>query len=239
MSGASLTSRESEILGILEVIYPERTKFALIGGYAVDAYSALPRYSVDCDIVISGANLKSFAQTFGSNGFEDKGPIYRNESNGLATRKFVKLLGNGPVSVEALVGGVRCRQTEAVWRVEEVLQSSREQKVIGVKRSVLSNVASRELLIAMKLHSGRDTDLKDAAMLVDSADWPRVATLADRGIRAKVISQLNNAIEKMKDEKFEEQLRSFFGSKEREKKRVNAAVTGISELLTLLREKTC
>lgn len=41
--------REQEIFRILKEI--SECEFVLIGGYAVNAY-ALPRFSVDCDIVI-------------------------------------------------------------------------------------------------------------------------------------------------------------------------------------------
>ncbi|MBI4452589.1 hypothetical protein HY637_04110 [Candidatus Woesearchaeota archaeon] len=43
-----LQLREKEIFDTLKKI--KNQKFALIGGYAVNAY-ALPRFSVDCDIV--------------------------------------------------------------------------------------------------------------------------------------------------------------------------------------------
>jgi len=43
-----LQLRENEIFGALKKI--KNQKFAVIGGYAVNAYT-LPRFSVDCDIV--------------------------------------------------------------------------------------------------------------------------------------------------------------------------------------------
>lgn len=44
-----LQLREKEIFEILKKI--KKCKFVIIGGYAVNAYT-LPRFSVDCDIVI-------------------------------------------------------------------------------------------------------------------------------------------------------------------------------------------
>ena len=44
-----LQLREKEIFETLKKI--KNCKFALIGGYAVNAYT-LPRFSVDCDIVV-------------------------------------------------------------------------------------------------------------------------------------------------------------------------------------------
>ena len=44
-----LQLREKEIFEMLKKI--KKRKFVVIGGYAVNAYT-LPRFSVDCDIVI-------------------------------------------------------------------------------------------------------------------------------------------------------------------------------------------
>jgi hypothetical protein len=47
-----------------------------------------------------------------------------------------------------------------------------------------------------------------------------VAAAANRGVKEKVLSQLDKAISQMKGEKFEEQFKSFFGSKKRELARI-------------------
>ena len=171
MSLTTLTKREKEILRILETIYPQRDKFTLIGGYAVDAYSPLPRYSVDCDLVVSKSDFLKFSDIFGQNGFKEKSKIYLNELDGLETWKFKKSANDEIVSIELLLDGVKCRQTEAIWTEKEVRPSASDRKVVGVSDSVASNVVSKELLLAMKLHSGRDADLRDAIMLIDSVDW--------------------------------------------------------------------
>lgn len=225
--GENLTARENTILNVLRAIYVQSDKFTLIGGYAVDAYSTSPRYSVDCDIVISRTDLQTFKSTFVENGFSDKGSVYRNELDGIETRKFEKVVGEACSSIDLLVDGIRCRQTEAIWKHSEIQTSSKQLKVVGVNSSVLSNVASKEVLIAMKLHSGRDADLKDAVMLVDSVKWSKVLPYANRGNKEKVIYQLEKAMEKINSERFEEQLRSFFGSKKTEKSRINEAAAGI------------
>jgi hypothetical protein len=228
--GDRLTAREAEILRILQAIYEERDSFTLIGGYAVDAYSALPRYSVDCDLVISAVDLGKFTSIFNSNKFAEKELVFRDREHKIETRKFVKLVGREPVSIDLALGGVKCRQTDAVWMYEEIHKSSSQQNVVGINGTVPSNVASRELLVAMKLHSGRDTDLKDVVMLAHSVDWREVQILADRGSRQKVILQLESAVSKIGSDRFEEQLRSFFGSKRTEETRINTALTGIQAL---------
>ena len=47
----------------------------------------------------------------------------------------------------------------------------------------------------MKLHSGRDTDLRDVVMLTNDADWRRVKGLCGRGSTEKLIPQLRKDVE--------------------------------------------
>src|SRR5216684_4068964 len=134
MIGPLQTARESEILRTLEAIYPLGNKFTLTGGYAVDAYSPLPRYSVDCDMVIPKTELKALGGVLKELGYTDNGAQWRDELSGLETRKFVKQVGAESVLVELLIDGVRCRQTQAVWKEQEVRESSKDLRVIGVNR---------------------------------------------------------------------------------------------------------
>lgn len=230
MIGALQTARENEILRTLETIYPKGNKFTLIGGYAVDAYSPLPRYSVDCDMVVPKTELEALGGVLKELGYADNGAQWRDELTGLETRKFVKAVGAESVSVDMLIDGVRCRQTEAVWKEQEVRGSSKDLRVVGVNRAVLSKVASKELLIAMKLHSGRGTDLRDVVMISESADWDLVAKWTGRGVNDKVVAQLHRAVDEMTKPDFEGQLKAGFSSKKSEKRRIDATLNAINGL---------
>ena len=117
MSIFGFARREKEILRIIEIIYPYRENLVVVGGYAVDAYSPLPRYSVDCDVVIPKKELSNFTNIFSTEGFTDT-LQYQNELEGLETRRFKKTVEGYPVFVDLLVDGVRCRQTEAAWKFD-------------------------------------------------------------------------------------------------------------------------
>ncbi len=234
MSGQSLIAREAEVLKTLQAIRQMREKFTLVGGYAVNAYSTLPRYSVDCDLVVAFPQLVRFSSFLNGQGYTDKGATLRNEIEGLETRKFVKMIGGEKVSVDLLVDGVRCRQTEAVWKEGEFRETSRELRVTGVSGSAFSNVASRDILIAMKLHSGRDTDLRDVVMLARDANWEKVRELGNRGLGKKLIIQLNREIATLSDGQFENQLKAAFGSRQNEGGRITRAVGEIRKLLNEL-----
>ena len=233
MSVFAFTAREKEILRILEIIYPYRENFVVIGGYAVDAYSQLPRYSIDCDVVITKRELSTFSGIFSKEGFSGN-LLYENELEGLETRRFEKNIEENPVFIDLLVDGVRCRQTEAVWKFEEIKKASSLGKIIGVSSFVNSSVASRELLIAMKLHSGRDSDLKDAAMLIDDVSWQKLVSHAVRGSNEKLGKQLSSAVKRMQAKDFEPQLKSFFGLRKGESRRVSETISVIERLSKLV-----
>lgn len=236
MIGQSLVAREAEVLNLLGALHERREKFALIGGYAVDAYSALPRFSVECDLVIADDQLWAFSELLHELGYR-QGSTYQNELKGVETRRFVKKVGGDPVFVDLLVGGVRCRQTEAVWKEEEVRRTLKELRVVGVNGSVLSNVASKEMLIAMKLHSGRDPDLRDMVMLAAGADWKAVGDLSRRGSKKKVIVQIESAVDIIGRREFDQRLRAYFGLKNNASRRVGSVLSRLSRLLKDVKNK--
>ncbi len=236
MSGSDLTAREREILRILDFTFKSRVTFSLVGGYAVNAYSDYPRYSAVCDIVISRTEHERFATILAGEGFTKKRALFRNELEGLETIRYSKLAdSNREVSVELMIGGVRCRQTEAVWKQEEIMSQSAETIVVGVTGSVDSIVAVRELLIAMKLHSGRDTDLRDVVMLTRAVNWNKVFNLVNRGVRKKFIEQLTVAALKTSEPAFEQDLKAAFGRIGGEKKRISEMLNGLKELQRQIR----
>ena len=230
MIGEKLIAREAEVLKLLGTIGSERP-YTVIGGYAVDAYSPLPRYSADLDIVIARVQLQELAPILERGGFVDAGEPYVNEIEGVETRKFDKPIGDEKVSVDLLVDGIRCRQTEAVWKADEVSNTSKVLRVVGVNDSVPARVASRELLIALKLHSGRDPDLRDVAMVAQDADWNMVQVLSVKGSKPKLKKQLEHAIEVMGEQDFESRLKAYFGSRQDEGSRVRVAISKTRELL--------
>jgi hypothetical protein len=229
--GFSLIAREAEIINLLEEIRGSGLNYSVIGGYGVDAYSPLPRYSVDCDIVTEKEELKGFDGLLKAKGFDKVQTVHENELEGVQTMSYTKNMTEGSVAAELLLGGVRCRQTEAVWSAKEIFETSSERNVICVNRTVLSNVASREMLIALKLHSGRDTDRRDVVMLAEEADWDTVRSLCDRGDKTKLKGQLELAVAELRASSFGGTVKAAFGSKQSQDTRIAAAAIRISGLM--------
>ncbi len=206
-----LTAREAEVIRIISVLRSHSNKFVVIGGYAVSALGS-HRFSVDCDVVVSEKELNSFERILAKEGYKkEKASGWLKEIHGAKTVRYVKVIVGRRVSVELYVNGVLCRDTGGEWSHELLLQNSVEANVVGVTDSTLSVVPKRELLIAMKLHPARDTDLRDIVMLGEEADWTEVANFASTGMRNKIIRQLDSAIRRIESGEFPSALRAEFG----------------------------
>lgn len=227
--GQQLVAREAEILRLLGLLRGRSERFTLIGGYAVDAYSPLPRYSVDCDIVVAKSESSSIVSWLNGEGYKEEGK-YSHELGGVETKILDKTIGDASVSIDLMIGGLRCRQTEAVWKEEEVRRTAGALRVVGINGSVPSNVASKELLIALKLHSGRDPDMRDVVMLSERAGWREVERLAGRGVKEKVLSQLESDARIISGEGFEQRLKASFGAKSGAERRINSALSQVRRL---------
>ena len=118
-----LEIREAQIFKILEKIKEE--KFVLIGGYAVNSYT-LPRFSVDCDIVVKKSNsLENIKTKLVSAGYKKKeegksktayyGEFLRYEKTGESMFK---------VSMDILIDAVTDRSSSAVFSADWTFEHS-------------------------------------------------------------------------------------------------------------------
>lgn len=228
---ADLTAREAEVIRILRVLSSQSNRFVVIGGHAVSALGS-HRLSVDADIVLPEKQLNSFEKILGKEGYKKVKLSDRLKgTHGAKTVRYVKLIGGRRVSVDLYVNAVICRDTLGEWSHELLLQNSVEANVVGVTDSTLSRVPKRELLIAMKLHPARDTDLRDVVMLGEEADWAAVADFASTGTRSKVIAQLESAITRIESREFPSALRAEFGLRTN----VTSLIRGTVEHLSTVR----
>jgi hypothetical protein len=72
-------------------------------------------------------------------------------------------------------------------------------------------VPTKDLLIAMKVHSGRDVDMRDIVMLSEGVSWNVIARHLARGEKDVLVKQLTQFITRMKEEQFAQSLRATFG----------------------------
>lgn len=125
-----LQLREKEIFNTLQKI--KRFEFVVIGGYAVNAYT-LPRFSVDCDIVVKDKiDLKKIEEQLKDIDY------HKEESSKLSTpylgefvRYMKEIKKNIKVSMDILIGNVLDRQTNATFSADWVFQNSKKRLLQG------------------------------------------------------------------------------------------------------------
>lgn len=229
-----LTAREAEIIRIIKILGLHRDKFVVIGGYAVNALTT-HRFSVDCDAVIAKRDLKRFENILKGEGYKKMKAVKELKGiYGAQVREYNKLVGNRRVSVDIFVNSVTCRETGGEWSYPLIRKNAIEANVVGLTDSASAFVAKRELLTAMKIHSGRDADLRDVIMLSEGTDWEAVAKFSACGVRNKVIEQLTSGIETVSKEEFPSALRAEFSLRLEVAPLIKITIAGLDTVRKLL-----
>ncbi len=229
-----LTAREAEVIRVLNALSPHLIKFVVVGGYAVNALAS-HRFSVDCDLVIDEKDLPFFGKTLKGEGYarRKRTRLFKG-IYGARVGEYIKLVGGRRVSVDLFINSMICRQTGGRWSYRLIRKNSFESNVIGLTDASISSVPRRELLMAMKMHSARDADLRDVIMLSEGADWNEVARFMRCGDKAKVIKQLTRAIETIGGTGFASALRAQFGLRSDATSLIRRAAEGLNKVKKLL-----
>lgn len=157
-----LTHRENAIFEVLQEFVDANLNFIVIGGYAVSAYKH--RFSVDADVVIKKEDKEKFEPVLIKNKFLKK---IVKELDHIYAPEFIRYERKGEflISVDLLIGGVGSRTTNASFSFEQLKECSKKRKIIGAEKEVTVLVPEKEMLIVLKLHSGRLTDIRDVVAL--------------------------------------------------------------------------
>ena len=159
-SRVGLIEREEEVMKMLSVLLDEGLDFIVVGGYAISTYKK--RFSIDLDLVIKEEELKEFEKLLEKEGYSLH---YEKEialMYGENFKRFIKKMKNLPVDMDLLINGLVSRTTDATWGSDYIKRHS-------VKRRLSNSeflTPEKELLIAMKLHSGRLSDIRDIVALM-------------------------------------------------------------------------
>ncbi len=203
-------ARENEIIRIIDAFKESGLEFVLVGGYAVSAFGR-HRFSVDCDIVISKASLPKFENTLSAEGYKKK--VQRKGFDKVYGGEFVsfsKKVGDFPVTVDLLVGSLASRQTEGVWSYGLIKKNSLLTNVVGIATSTEVMIPKKELLVAFKIHSGRETDLRDIVILSKEVDVNTVKEYVQTGDRLKLREQIRRELILLEDPRFVPSLKGVF-----------------------------
>lgn len=202
----SLPEREDELLTTLEAITDAELPYVLVGGWAVTAFNQ--RFSTDVDLVVPESALDDYDSFLVDHEYErtneyDTSALYEGHFI-----EYAKDVGN-LVSVELLVNALRCRQTDAEWSYRYLDQHSKPATV-GRTLTVDTRIPETELLLAIKLHSGRLTDARDVVAAATNAEFDRVETHLHRGDSVALNTQLGRIIDQLADDSFADAFKGEF-----------------------------
>ncbi len=233
-----LVDRENEILRIVDQLSRSITDLIVVGGYAVSAHMK-HRFSVDCDLVVTTRNLAGIDSLLQKEGFQ-KGVESRalDDTYGGRFIRYVKRIGNLPVSIDLLVDALVCRQTEGSWSHDYITSNSVKIILPGIQDSIKARTPTKELLIAFKLHSARKPDVRDVIMLGEGVDWEIVQRHAIRGSMTKLKNSLKKFIAEFEDKKLANSLKGVFQIQTDITPLTRRSKERVQKLLNDLEEKT-
>jgi hypothetical protein len=202
----SLSDREQELLTTLDAITDAGLPYVLVGGWAVTAFNQ--RFSTDVDLVVPEGVVEDYDSFLRDHDYDRTS---EHDTSGIYEGRFIqysKDIGN-PVSIELMVNALRCRQTDAEWSYR-YLDHHAHPVTVGRTISVDTRIPERELVLAIKLHSGRFTDARDVVAAATDADFDRVETHLHRGDLDTLPEQLANISDQLADESFVDAFKGEF-----------------------------
>jgi len=201
--------REKAIFDALNRLSAEKLTFVVVGGYGVSAYRH--RFSVDADIVVSHGDAGRFEDALERIGFRKTAS---RELENVYSSRFIRYeKEEDRISVDVLVGGLGVRQTGAAFSFDTLLKNSKPRKITGTSGETTALVPGKETLIAMKIHSGRPTDLRDVVALSTGTDPKLVKPFLLTGDRKRIKGNLERLNSILEDKGFIDSFKGVFMEK--------------------------
>lgn len=205
-----LIERENDIFDILQKFIDVKLQFVIVGGYAVSVFKH--RFSIDADIVVSSNDLKDYEEILKNNGFKK---IISKELKNIYKSKFIRYqkIQELPVNIDLLIDGIGVRQTGASFGFKLLLENSEARKIIGIEKEIKVLIPSKEILIILKIHSGRLTDFRDIAVLAKNVDVFLLKRFILRGDKSKVKKHIKKLESLINEKNFIDSFKGVFMEK--------------------------
>jgi hypothetical protein len=224
----SFHDRSDALVELLEELTEDDLKYVLVGGYAVTVFNA--RFSTDLDIVVAPDSKDAFVDFLKQRGFEKTDSHAKEWFYATEVIEYEKRLApQQPIGFDLLVNGLGCRQTEAQWSFDYLYDHSQQQEVSGGTVTTRARVIDGAVLMAVKLHSGRETDLRDVLAVAEDTDLEAVTPHLHRGDDESLRSQLKRGIDILESEDLKHGFRSDFGASAVSSETVNTLQEYLSE----------
>src|SRR6056297_1095684 len=207
----SFNNRSDALIELLEELTEHGHQYVLVGGYAVSAFNA--RFSTDLDIVVAPDTKEEFVAFLEARGFEETDSHAKQWFYDTEVIEYEKRLApQQPIGFDLLVNGLGCRQTEAQWSFDYLYDHSHQQEVSGGTVTTTARVIDGAVLVAAKLHSGRETDLRDVLAVAEEIDLDTVTPHLQRGDKSALREQLRRGLEIVESDELKHGYRSDFGA---------------------------
>jgi hypothetical protein len=226
-------NRSDALIELLEELTQEGHEYVLVGGYAVSAFN--DRFSTDLDIVVAPDTKSEFIDFLEQRDFVETDSHAKEWFYDTEVIEYEKrLTPQQPIGFDLLVNGLGCRQTEAQWSFEYLYDHSHQQEVSGATITTTARVIDGAVLVAAKLHSGRETDLRDVLAVAEEIDLATVTPHLRRGDQTALREQLEHGLEILDSDELKHGYRSDFGASAVSSETVTALKTYLSEQVTEL-----
>jgi len=202
-----LIKKENDIFGILQKFIDKNLNFITVGGYAVSAFKH--RFSVDADIVVKSEDLSKFEDILRKTGFKK---TMTKELENVYSSKFIRY-EKDQASVDIMIDALQSRTTNASFSFNLILDNSIKKDIIGIEKEILSRIPIKELLIAMKIHSGRLTDFRDIAALAKDSNLQLIKKFLFIGDLKVINENLNKLNSVVNDKNFVDSFKGVFVEK--------------------------
>jgi hypothetical protein len=231
----SFNNRSDALIELLEELTQAGHEYVLVGGYAVSAFNA--RFSTDLDIVVAPDSKADFVEFLEHRGFEETDSHAKEWFYDTEVIEYEKrLTPQQPIGFDLLVNGLGCRQTEGQWSFDYLYDHSHQQEVSGgTVTTTTARVIDGAVLVAAKLHSGRETDLRDVLAVAEEIDLDAVTPHLRRGDDDALREQLEHGLEILESEELKHGFRSDFGASAVSEKTVTALQEYLSAQIDDLR----
>lgn len=224
---SGLLEREQEVMRLIALFSNVEFDFIVVDGYAISTYKK--RFSIDLDLIIKEEDIEKFEKLL-----EKEGYSLHYEKNvallyGENFKRYMKKMKNLPVDVDLLINGLVSRTTDATWSFDYVKSNSIKRKLENLEFIA----PTKELLIAMKFHSGRLSDIRDIVALMPC----NVEELKKHLVKGD-IEKLKNSMKKqnsfLEAPQFDDSFKGIFGIRVYNEKDVESAKEIIKRLLKQL-----
>ena len=141
-------------------------------------------------------------------------------------------MNNLPVDVDLLINGLVSRTTNATWSFENIEKNSQERKLDNLEFLT----PTRELLISMKMHSSRLSDIRDIVALMP-CDKNKLREFLLRGNLNNLKDSIKKQLSFLEKPQFDDSFKGIFGIRAYNKKEIESAKKLFIDLLKEIRQK--